>query len=134
MDVDVLSIATSELPSVHDITGDVQKFVDGKGSGLLSVFAPHSTAGLTIIEMISDSDDTILHVLGDLLRPDYGWSVRHGKPGLGGSHMVPAVLSASLTIPVEDGVPMLGEWQSIVLVDPTNEPLERTVRLSFLGG
>ena len=134
VEVSSLTIETPDTPSVHNITQDVRAFTRPFGDGLLSIFAPHSTAGLTIIEMINDSDETILHVLTDLLRPDYGWSVRHGKPGLGGAHMVPALLSTSITIPVQDGQPLLGEWQSIIMVDPAAEALKRTIRLSFLAG
>jgi thiamine phosphate synthase YjbQ (UPF0047 family) len=45
---------------------------------------------------------------------------------------LPAMLSPSLVIPVSDGEPALGVWQSIVLIDLNPDNPERTVRLSFL--
>ena len=33
-----------------DITGDLARFASGRGDGLLSVFVPHATAGVAIIE------------------------------------------------------------------------------------
>ena len=48
--------------------------------------------------------------------------------------MVPSLVSPSLVVPVVDGEPALGTWQSIVLVDPNGDNPRRTVRLSLLRG
>ena len=45
-----------------------------------------------------------------------------------------ALFEPSVTIPVLDGRPMLGTWQSVVLVDPNGDNPHRQVRLSFLAG
>jgi thiamine phosphate synthase YjbQ (UPF0047 family) len=58
----------------------------------------------------------------------------HGSPGHGADHVLPALVSPSLTVPVLDGRPQLGTWQSIVLVDTNRDNPERTVRLSFVRG
>jgi thiamine phosphate synthase YjbQ (UPF0047 family) len=46
--------------------------------------------------------------------------------------VVPAFVAPSVVVPVLDGAPALGTWQSIVLVDTNGDNPERTVRLSFL--
>jgi thiamine phosphate synthase YjbQ (UPF0047 family) len=49
-------------------------------------------------------------------------------------HVVPALIGASVTVPVLGGSLALGTWQSIVLVDTDVDNRERRVRLSFLAG
>ena len=54
--------------------------------------------------------------------------------GHGADHVLPALVSPSVVLPVLDGRPTLGTWQSLVLVDTNRDNPDRTVRLSFLGG
>jgi thiamine phosphate synthase YjbQ (UPF0047 family) len=63
-----------------------------------------------------------------------GWRPRHGSPGHGRDHVLPALLAPHATIPVLGGRIQLGTWQSICLVDTNVDNLEREVRLSFLTG
>lgn len=62
------------------------------------------------------------------------WRHEHGTPGHGRDHVLPAFISPSVTVPVIDGHLQLGTWQSIVVVDPNVDNINRTVRLSFVGG
>lgn len=55
-------------------------------------------------------------------------------PGHGADHVLPAIVSPSVTVPVLAGKPLLGTWQSIVLVDLNEDNPRRSVRLSFLSG
>jgi secondary thiamine-phosphate synthase enzyme len=99
------------------------------------VFVPHATAGLAIIETGAGSDDDLLDRLERLLpHDDQHYRHRHGAPGHGADHVLPAFLAPTLTVPVIDGVPALGVWQSIVLVDTNVDNPDRQVRLSFLAG
>jgi thiamine phosphate synthase YjbQ (UPF0047 family) len=59
---------------------------------------------------------------------------RHGSPGHGRDHVLPAFISPSLVIPVLAGRLTLGTWQSVVVVDPNGDNPQRQVRLSFLAG
>jgi thiamine phosphate synthase YjbQ (UPF0047 family) len=59
---------------------------------------------------------------------------RHGSSGHGADHVLPLLVSSSLTVPVIGGRLALGTWQSICLVDPNHDNEVRTVRLSFLPG
>jgi secondary thiamine-phosphate synthase enzyme len=129
-----LPINTGSEPSLTDLTPDCTRFVAGEGDGLLSVFVPHATAGLVIVELGAGSDDDLLKALDELLPRDDRWRHRHGSPGHGADHVLPLLAAASLTIPVVDGILMLGTWQSIALLDPNRDNARRTVRLSFLTG
>lgn len=117
-----------------DLTDEAAGFVDGMGDGLLSVFVPHATAGVAIIETGAGSDDDLLTALDDLLPTDGRWAHAHGSPGHGRDHVVPGLVPPSLTVPVIDGRMALGTWQSVVLVDTNGDNPTRRVRLSFLAG
>jgi len=129
-----LSMSTGSEPSLTDLTPHCTRFVAGEGDGLLSVFVPHATAGLVIVELGAGSDDDLLKALDDLLPRDDRWRHRHSSPGHGADHVLPLLAAASLTIPVVGGTLMLGTWQSIALLDPNRDNATRTVRLSFLTG
>ena len=120
--------------TVTDLTAEVRRFCDGRGDGLVNVFAPHATAGLALVETGAGSDEDLVDVLGELLPRDDRYRHRHGSPGHGADHVLPAIISPSLSVPVLDGRPALGTWQSIVLVDTNVDNPDRTVRLSFLAG
>ena len=130
-----VAVHTGRRRGVFDITGDCARFVADEGDGLLSVFVPHATAGLVIMETGSGSDDDLVDVLDRLLpRDDRAYRHRHGSPGHGADHLVSTVASPSLTVPVIGGQLALGTWQSICLLDPNADNASRSVRLSFLPG
>jgi secondary thiamine-phosphate synthase enzyme len=99
---------------------------------VLHVFVPHATAGIAIIETGAGSDDDLLATLADLLPADDRWRHAHGSPGHGRSHVLPAFLAPSMSVPVLHGTLALGTWQSICLVDLNGDNPDRDIRLSFL--
>lgn len=119
---------------ITDLTDEVARFCHGRGDGLAHVFAPHATAGLALIETGAGSDDDLAGILDHLLPRDDRYRHHHGSPGHGADHVLPAIISPSLTVPVLGGRPALGTWQSVVLVDTNVDNPDRTVRLSFLAG
>jgi secondary thiamine-phosphate synthase enzyme len=131
---EVITVRTGSRPVVHDITAQARAFVAGQGDGLLHVFVPHATAGVAIIETGAGSDDDLLAALDDLLPTDDRWRHRHGSPGHGRDHVLPAFVAPYATLPVLGGRIELGTWQSICLVDPNGDNPTRQVRLTFLAG
>jgi secondary thiamine-phosphate synthase enzyme len=128
-------VHTGGRPGVFDITSNISRFTSSHGDGLVSVFVPHATAGVAIIETGAGSDDDLLAALDDLLPADpKRWRHAHGSPGHGRDHVLPAFVSPSITIPVIGGRPALGTWQSVVLVDTNVDNQTRKVRLSFIEG
>ena len=134
MDSMEITLHTGAAPAVADITGQAAAYVAGKGDGLLSIYLPHATAGLAIVETGAGSDADLLAHLEALFPRDGRWRHRHGAPGHGADHVVPAFISPSLVVPVVGGRLSLGTWQSIVVVDPNGDNHTRRVRLSFLAG
>ncbi|MGH8949116.1 MAG: YjbQ family protein [Acidimicrobiia bacterium] len=110
-------------------------FIQARGDGLLSVFVPHATAGIAIIETGAGSEHDLIAAIEDLMPAQRGrWRHEHGSPGHGRDHVLPAFVSPSVTIPVLGGRLALGTWQSVVLVDTNVDNPSRTVRLSFIEG
>ena len=130
-----IEIRTGSEEVVHDLTQECQRFLEEEtGDGLLHVWVPHATAGVAVIETGAGSDDDLLTALERILPRDVRWRHKHGTPGHGRDHVMPALVPPYATIPVLGGVPALGTWQSICLVDTNVDNPVRTVRLSFLAG
>jgi len=132
MDTDLLDVDTSRRRLV-DLTAEVRAFCGGRRDGLCNVFVPHATAGVALIETGAGSDDDLLDALEPLLPRDNRYRHTHGSPGHGADHVLPALVSPSVTVPVQGGEPLLGTWQSVVLVDLNQDNPRRSVRLSFLA-
>lgn len=119
-----------------DLTAEARHFVaehaDGGGDGLLNVFVPHATAGVALFELHAGSEEDLSRVLDEVLVRDDRWRHRHGSPGHGADHVLPALVAPSTTVPVRGGALLLGTWQSIVLVDTNVDNPRRTVHLSLL--
>ncbi|MFJ5806179.1 secondary thiamine-phosphate synthase enzyme YjbQ [Streptomyces sp. NPDC093093] len=131
-----IDVTTGSAETVHDLTSACAAFLreTARGrDGLLNVFTPHATAGLAVIETGAGSDDDLLETLRSLLPADDRWRHRHGSPGHGRDHVLPALVPPHATLPVVGGELALGTWQSVVLVDTNRDNPHRTVRLSFLA-
>lgn len=133
VDSDVLDVDTARRRIV-DLTDPVRKFCADRGDGLVNVFVPHATAGVAIIETGAGSDDDLVDTLERLLPRDDRYRHSHGSPGHGADHVLPALVAPSVTLPVQGGRPLLGTWQSVVLVDLNRDNPDRQVRLSFVNG
>src|ERR1700754_1450484 len=131
-----IEVSTGLDAVVHDLTREAERFLAEADAtdGLLHVWVPHATAGLAVLETGAGSDDDLLAVLRDLLPKDRNWRHRHGSPGHGRDHVLPALLPPYATVPVLGGQLALGTWQSVCLVDPNGDNPSRQVRLSFLPG
>ena len=117
-----------------DLTSKVEEFCRSVGDGLLSVFVPHATAGVALMETSSGSEADLDELLGRLMPRDDRYRHRHGAKGHGADHLLPVLVSPSVVIPVEGGRLQLGTWQSLVLVDLNADNPDRRVRLTFLSG
>ena len=133
LQTEVFRVRTGGRPAAVDIGYRLTEFAQDRGDGLLSVFVPHSTAGLAIIEVGDGSDRDLLRYLRDDMSPDrHRWEHRHGAPGHGADHVIPAFISPSVVVPVLAGALALGTWQTVVLVDTNVDNPVRNVRMSFL--
>lgn len=131
---ELISVHTGARSAVLDITSQCRSFLPAGAEGLLSVFVPHATAGVALMETGAGSESDLLRQLDEWLPLDRPWTHRHGSPGHGRDHVLPAFVAPSLTVPVLAGRLQLGTWQSICLVDTNGDNPDRQVRLSFVEG
>ncbi|GGK34098.1 hypothetical protein GCM10010124_28370 [Pilimelia terevasa] len=131
---ELITVRTGHSAVVHDLTAAARAFLAGTGDGLLHVFVPHATAGVAVLETGSGSDEDLLAALDTLLPRDDRWRHRHGTPGHGRDHVLPAFVSPYAVLPVLGGELALGVWQSVCLVDTNGDNPQRQVRFSFLAG
>ena len=129
-----LKIKTQYRCQFLDITGDVVKAVLGSGisDGILLIFCPHTTAGITINE---NADPSVLNDINlktskfiDHNDPDY----RHGE-GNSDSHIKSSFFGASETVIIERGKLALGTWQGIFFAE-FDGPRNREVFLKIIPG
>jgi secondary thiamine-phosphate synthase enzyme len=133
VDTAVLDVDTARRRIV-DLTDEVRSFCASHGDGLCNVFVPHATAGVAVIETGAGSDEDLVDTLERLLPRDSRYRHHHGSPGHGADHVLPALITPSVTLPVQAGKPLFGTWQSVVLVDLNRDNPRRSVRLSFVDG
>ena len=128
IDIDI----DSSQQRIVDLTTQLERFCAEQGDGLVNVFVPHATAGLALMELGSGSEGDLLAALERLLPRDGRYRHAHGSSGHGADHLLPVLVSPSVTLPVIGGRVALGTWQSLVLVDLNVDNPRRHVRLSFV--
>ncbi len=122
----------SSRQQLVDLTTHLERFCAEQEDGLVNIFVPHATAGLALMELGSGSEVDLLAALERLLPRDGRYRHAHGSSGHGADHLLPVLVSPSLTLPVIGGRAALGTWQSLVLVDLNVDNPRRHVRLSFV--
>ena len=136
METREITLDTGRQPALVDLTGHCARFLAEVDAvdGLLTVFVPHATAGVVVVELGAGTDTDLLAALDRLLPRDDRWQHTHGSPGHGADHVLPLLASPSLVVPVVGGRMTLGTWQSIALLDPNRDNPRRSIRLTFLAG
>jgi secondary thiamine-phosphate synthase enzyme len=127
-----IEVDTSSAKLV-DLSADLERFCgEQRVDGLVNIFVPHATAGLAVIETGSGSEADLVDALNGVLPRDDRYRHAHGSAGHGADHLLPALVSPTLTLPVLGGRVAFGTWQSVVLVDLNVDNPRRRVRFSFL--
>ena len=123
-------------PGLHEITGDVGKFVLGSGirEGLLTIFCRHTSASLVIQENAAPAARRDLEAYFQRMAPQ-GGPYEHDDEGPDDmpAHLRSALTATQLSIPVKDGAPVLGTWQGIFLFEHRRNTPERHIALHLIG-
>lgn len=131
-----LRLQTKGETDLIDITQMLESSVKNSGisSGIVTVFVPGSTAGVTTIEYEIGALKDFQRAIERIVPKDihYDHDARWGD-GNGYSHIRAALLGASLTVPFSSSRLLLGTWQQIVLVDFDNRPRKRELTLQIMG-
>jgi len=121
---------------ILDVTGDVAEVLESSDleRGLVTVFVPGATAGVTTIEfesgLVADLERAFEHLAPANI--PYAHNERWGD-GNGHSHVRAALLGPSLSVPFSEGRMILGTWQQIVVVDFDNHPRRRRIVVQVIG-
>jgi secondary thiamine-phosphate synthase enzyme len=131
-----LEVATHAPQELVDVTARIRAALREAGArdGLLVVYCPHTTAGVTVQENADpDVKDDFLLALENAVpaRPARG-SYRHAE-GNSDAHVKASLVGSSATLIVEGGAPILGTWQGVYLCE-FDGPRRRTVHLAWHPG
>jgi secondary thiamine-phosphate synthase enzyme len=128
--------STRGFSDVHDLTGDLARLLAASdlSDGLLTVFIPGSTAGVTTIEfepgVVEDFHQALERLAPQTIA--YRHDARWGD-GNGFAHVRAALIGPSLTLPFHEKKLLLGTWQQVVLVDFDNRPRDREIIVQIFG-
>jgi secondary thiamine-phosphate synthase enzyme len=119
-----------------DITDQVASIVveTGLQDGIVTIFCPSSTSGLTTIEYEPGALSDLKRLFEQIapVNQEYQHNQRW-HDGNGHSHLRAALLGASLTVPFTNASLTLGTWQQIIYVDFDNRPRSRELVLQLIG-
>jgi secondary thiamine-phosphate synthase enzyme len=123
------SVRTHKHTQFLDITRDVQSALSNLGikNGVLTVFIPHTTAGITINE---NADPDVTADIADALDRAVPWQAdyKHGE-GNAAAHVKASMMGSAVQVIVENGRLQLGTWQAIYFCE-FDGPRSRNVWLS----
>ena len=138
-----MNVVTKEL-NLHtkcelnmvNITDKVAGAVRASGlrNGVVTVFIPGSTAGVTTIEyepgLLKDFPEMLERIAPKDMPYDHE---KMWHDGNGHSHVRAALLGPSLTVPFNDGRLVLGTWQQVVFVELDIHSRSRNIILQIIG-
>lgn len=121
-----ISVPTRGRTHFVDITREVQAAVADLGlrEGFITVFVPHTTAGITINE---HADPDVMDDVGRALDRMVPWSAGYAHDeGNAAAHIKASLMGSSVRVLVAGGRLRLGTWQGIFLCE-FDGPRERSV-------
>ena len=131
-----IELETKGNAQILDITQAVSQAVRESevGSGVVTVFCPSATSGLTTLEYESGCIADLGRLFDEIVDPnqEYAHNARWGD-GNGHSHVRAALVGASLAVPFVERALTLGTWQQIIYLDFDNRARSRQLVVQILG-
>jgi len=133
---ETISFNTKGFSDIIDMTHDVLSVIGRSGvkNGLITVFCPGSTGGVTSIEyetgVLKDLQKAIEKIVPSNIPYEHD---KRWDDGNGFSHVRSALMKPSLTIPLVQGKLTLGTWQQIVFIDFDNRKRNRNILIHVIG-
>jgi secondary thiamine-phosphate synthase enzyme len=129
-------LTTHGNTDIIDITPKVIEGVNASGitNGLVTIFCPSSTSGVTTLEYEPGVQRDLQRIFNEIVPAqetylhDEAW-----HDGNGHSHVRAALLKASLTVPLVNGLLTLGTWQQIVYIDFDIRSRKREIIVQVMG-
>jgi secondary thiamine-phosphate synthase enzyme len=131
-----IELKTKGNADVNDITQQVKEAIRESDiqDGVVTIFTPSSTSGLTTIEYESGAISDFQRLFDEIINPkrNYAHNARWGD-GNGHSHIRASLLGPSLSVPFKNKNLMLGTWQQIIFVDFDIRSRQRHIVLQMVG-
>ena len=137
--LDTFVVRSSQKQEMIDITSDVIEATREAGirNGFVGIFSQHTTAAVLVNEfqsaLLSDIGEFLKRIVADSI------SYKHNSPewsdcdrGNATSHLRSLLFSNSVMLPIVDGKPVLGQFQSVIMAE-LDGPRERTIKVQCLG-
>jgi secondary thiamine-phosphate synthase enzyme len=127
---------TAGFCDIIDLTAKISEHIKQTEirRGWVSVFATGSTAAITTIEhepgLVQDLKELVEKLIPSNRR--YHHDDRWGDDN-GFSHLRASLFGPSVSIPIEEGRPLLGTWQQVILLDFDNRPRTREIIVQVVG-
>ena len=133
MHTDTFEIETSARSEMIDVTRRIAHIIADSGvtNGHVTVYVPHTTAGVTINE---NADPDVIHDVLAALDQAVPWArgfYRHAE-GNSAAHVKSSMMGCSISVPVVDGRMTLGTWQSVFFCE-FDGPRTRKVHVQVLA-
>lgn len=125
-----ITVNTNKKKEVYDLTDKVNSLAQkhSANEGICTVFVKHSTAALTIADMDPGAEEDYMAAF-DKLIPDLDYKHPH-DPSHMPEHIMSALMSPFVSVPIRNGALDLGTWQRLVLMEFSG-PRERKITVSF---
>lgn len=131
-----INLNTKGNADILDITDHVSRVLveSGLSNGLVTVFTPSATSGLTTIEYESGCISDLRRLFDEIIDPGrhYAHNARWGD-GNGHSHIRAALLGPSFSVPFVNSRLTLGTWQQIIFIDFDNRSRRRELVIQLIG-
>jgi secondary thiamine-phosphate synthase enzyme len=127
-----LTVTTERRTELVNVTERVLETLGGVEGSLVTLFVPHTTAGLVLQAAGEGASAVASDVAGAfdrLVDEEWSWDHIHEGDANPWSHVRTALTASSLSIPLHDGRPALGAHQAIFLAE-FDGPRERTILLT----
>jgi len=131
-----MQFSTQGNSEIINLTNGVKKYLKGTNlnSGLVNLFIPGATGGLTTMEYEPGLIDDLRKSFERIAPEETGYShnLTHEDKNAH-SHIRASLVGPSLSIPFENAILQLGKWQQIVFIDFDNRPRKRKIILKIIG-
>lgn len=137
--IETLTVRTDAKQHLVNLTERLNAAIESTGirNGFAGVFTQHTTAVLLVNEWQSALLEDISAFLGRVVED--GLPYKHNSPefsdcdrGNATSHLRSLLFNNSVLLPIAEGKPVLGQFQSVILAE-LDGPRDRTLKLQILG-
>jgi secondary thiamine-phosphate synthase enzyme len=131
-----IAINSEGFSEIKNVTSRVSTIAKESGfkEGIVHIFPIGSTASVSTIEF----EPALVQDMKDKLEEfaPHDQKTRHGQTwgdDNGFSHMRATMMGPGISVPLNEGTPVLGTWQQVVIINHDNRSRTRRIFLQVIG-